>query len=233
MNSQEKIEKLLNYLEINSKEFSERLGYDRPQIIYDIQKGKTKRISETLANKIISVFPNIRKAWLLADDGEMLTNTEEICIDSGKKERILLAYDYLRSKGFIHTQSDLAEKMQSNKVNVSRAMAGNERYLTDKFLKRLNNSFGGVFNEDWLLYGDGEMLDSNPIHTSIGNTEHSSESILLQIIEQKEAIIRDKDKQIMQLSETIGMLKQQIIALQAEMGKIASTASKEKTANAG
>ena len=233
MNSQEKIEKLLNYLEINSKEFSERLGYDRPQIIYDIQKGKTKRISETLANKIISVFPNIRKAWLLADDGEMLTNTEEICIDSGKKERILLAYDYLRSKGFIHTQSDLAEKMQSNKVNVSRAMAGNERYLTDKFLKRLNNSFGGVFNEDWLLYGDGEMLNSNPIYTNVGNTNHNSESILLQIIEQKEAIIRDKDKQIMQLSETIGMLKQQIIALQAEMGKIASTASKEKTANAG
>lgn len=233
MNSQEKIEKLLNYLEINSKEFSERLGYDRPQIIYDIQKGKTKRISETLANKIISVFPNIRKAWLLADDGEMLTNTEEICIDSGKKERILLAYDYLRSKGFIHTQSDLAEKMQSNKVNVSRAMAGNERYLTDKFLKRLNNSFGGVFNEEWLLYGDGEMLNSNPIYTNVGNTNHNSESILLQIIEQKEATIRDKDKEIMQLSETIGMLKQQIIALQAEMGKIASTASKEKTANAG
>lgn len=233
MNSQEKIEKLLNYLEINSKEFSERLGYDRPQIIYDIQKGKTKRISETLANKIISVFPNIRKAWLLADDGEMLTNTEEICIDSGKKERILLAYNYLRSKGLIHTQSDLAEKMQSNKVNVSRAMAGNERYLTDKFLKRLNNSFGGVFNEEWLLYGDGEMLNSNPIYTNVGNTNHNSESILLQIIEQKEATIRDKDKEIMQLSETIGMLKQQIIALQAEMGKIASTASKEKTANAG
>lgn len=233
MNSQEKIEKLLNYLEINSKEFSERLGYDRPQIIYDIQKGKTKRISETLANKIISVFPNIRKAWLLADDGEMLMNTEETRIDSGKKERILLAYNYLRSKGFIHTQSDLAEKMQSNKVNVSRAMAGNERYLTDKFLKRLNNSFGGVFNEEWLLYGDGEMLNSNPIYTNVGNTNHNSECILLQIIEQKEATIRDKDKEIMQLSETIGMLKQQIIALQAEMGKIASTASKEKTANAG
>lgn len=150
-----------------------------------------------------------------------------------KKDRILLAFDYLRSKGLIHTQLDLAEKMMSDKNTISRALKGNERYLTDKFLKRLNNSFGGVFNEEWLLYGDGEMLNSNPIYTNVGNTNHNSESILLQIIEQKEATIRDKDKEIMQLSETIGMLKQQIIALQAEMGKIASTASKEKTANAG
>lgn len=150
-----------------------------------------------------------------------------------KKDRILLAFDYLRSKGLIHTQLDLAEKMMSDKNTISRALKGNERYLTDKFLKRLNNSFGGVFNEEWLLDGDGEMLNSNPMHTNVGNTEHNSESILLQIIEQKEAIIRDKDKQIMQLSETIGMLKQQIITLQTEMGKIASSVSKEETANAG
>ena len=72
MTAQEKIEQLLIYLNINAKVFSEELGYMRPQIIYDIQKGKTKRISEELANKIVSVFPDVSKSWLLAGEGEML-----------------------------------------------------------------------------------------------------------------------------------------------------------------
>lgn len=72
MTAQEKIEKILMYLNINAKVFSEDLGYVRPQIIYDIQKGKTKRISEELASKIVSVFPDISKSWLLADEGDML-----------------------------------------------------------------------------------------------------------------------------------------------------------------
>lgn len=72
MNASEKIEKLLEYLEINAKVLSEKLGYERPQIIYDIQKGKTKRISEDLACKITSVYSEVSKSWLLADEGEML-----------------------------------------------------------------------------------------------------------------------------------------------------------------
>lgn len=72
MNASDKIEKLLEYLEINAKVLSEKLGYERPQIIYDIQKGKTKRISEDLACKITSVFSEVSKSWLLADEGEMI-----------------------------------------------------------------------------------------------------------------------------------------------------------------
>lgn len=75
MKADKKIEEMLEYLNINAKAFSEKLGYERPQIIYDIQKGKTKRISEDLAVKITSVFPMIRKSWLLADEGEMLLDT--------------------------------------------------------------------------------------------------------------------------------------------------------------
>lgn len=72
MKADKKIEELLAYLNINAKAFSEKLGYERPQIIYDILKGKTKRISEDLAIKITSVFPMIRKSWLLADEGSMI-----------------------------------------------------------------------------------------------------------------------------------------------------------------
>lgn len=72
MSADKKIEALLEYLKLNAKAFSERLGYERPQIIYDIQKGKTKRISDDLANKITSVFPQVSKSWLLADEGDMI-----------------------------------------------------------------------------------------------------------------------------------------------------------------
>lgn len=78
MTASEKIYSILNHLNINAKSFAERLGYDRPQIIYDIQKGKTKRISSDLAIKIISVFPDINRSWLLADEGEMLKKKEEL-----------------------------------------------------------------------------------------------------------------------------------------------------------
>lgn len=70
------IEQILNYLGINAKKFSEALGYERPQLIYDIQKGKTTTISASLANKIESVFPQIDKAWLLTGEGEMLKGKE-------------------------------------------------------------------------------------------------------------------------------------------------------------
>lgn len=76
MNADKKIEEILKFLNINAKVFSENLGYERPQIIYDILKGKTKRISEDLSIKIVSVYPNINKVWLLTGEGEMLNSAQ-------------------------------------------------------------------------------------------------------------------------------------------------------------
>ncbi|MBO7324584.1 MAG: hypothetical protein J6U57_04065 [Bacteroidales bacterium] len=63
---------LLQHLKMNAVSFSKSIGKERPQLVYDILKGKTKNISHTLANQIISVFPEIRKPWLIAGDGPML-----------------------------------------------------------------------------------------------------------------------------------------------------------------
>lgn len=75
-----------------------------------------------------------------------------------KNERLKKAYEYLRSKGFVHTQKELAEKMDASQSNVSSAFNGVESVLTDKFLLRFNNAFDNKFNTDWLLIGKGEML---------------------------------------------------------------------------
>lgn len=66
------LESILNHLNMRPKAFSDAIGNEKPQAIYDIQKGKTKNISESMAIKIISVFPEFNKSWLMSGDGEML-----------------------------------------------------------------------------------------------------------------------------------------------------------------
>lgn len=75
-----------------------------------------------------------------------------------RKERFNEAYTFLKNRGVIHTQKDLSEKMGASPSNVSSALKGVESVLTNKFLTRFNESFGGVFNTSWLLDGAGSML---------------------------------------------------------------------------
>ena len=69
------LDKLLNYTGLNVNQFSEKIGLQRPQALYDIQKGKTRSISANMASRIVSVFPVISKSWLLTGEGEMLKNS--------------------------------------------------------------------------------------------------------------------------------------------------------------
>lgn len=72
----EVILKLLDYSQLNINQFSEKIGKKRAQALYDIVSGKTKRISDKLANQIISEFPEINKTWLLTGEGDMLKNID-------------------------------------------------------------------------------------------------------------------------------------------------------------
>ena len=79
-----------------------------------------------------------------------------------KIDRINKIVSYLIGKGLISRQSpqkEIAEKIESNSTNVSYALNGNTRYLTDSFLKRTNKAFGNIFSESWLLTGEGNMLN--------------------------------------------------------------------------
>lgn len=82
-----------------------------------------------------------------------------------KKERLKAAYQYLKNIGEVHTQQDVANIMHKNKANISAAFNGNSRFLTDNFLKDFNSIFGNIFSTEWLLTGEGEMLNNG--NTSI------------------------------------------------------------------
>lgn len=72
MNPAERIDAVLKHTRMNVKSLSERLGYARPQGLYDVASGRTKTISQDLARKISTAFPEISQAWLLSGEGEML-----------------------------------------------------------------------------------------------------------------------------------------------------------------
>ena len=89
------------------------------------------------------------------------------------------ARNYLIFKGIISNQQDIANKMNVSKSNISRALNGDEKYLTEKFLIRFNNAFENVFNINWLLTGEGEML--NTINHSNNEASLIDEPIILRV----------------------------------------------------
>lgn len=59
---------------INSANFARIIGKN-PTYVNDVKKGKTKRISDEIADKIIEQWPELSKIWLLTGKGDMLNNT--------------------------------------------------------------------------------------------------------------------------------------------------------------
>lgn len=75
MNGSDIINSVLKYTRLTPSVFAKKLGEKRPQRIYDIQNGKTKKLSPEIADKIVSVFPAINRTWLLTGEGDMLNES--------------------------------------------------------------------------------------------------------------------------------------------------------------
>ena len=80
-----------------------------------------------------------------------------------KRERVKAAYEYLKSIGKIVTQKDVAELMNMRNESVSKAFTGNEKYLTNKFIYKFNQSFNNIFSINWLLEGKGDMMNNQGV----------------------------------------------------------------------
>lgn len=86
-----------------------------------------------------------------------------------RKEQLGIIYDYLRSKGIVHTKKEFAQVLDMNYSSISNAFGGNEKCLTESlFVSRIGSTFSDIFNKEWLKTGDGPMLKSDGISISIG-----------------------------------------------------------------
>ena len=75
-----------------------------------------------------------------------------------KQERLHEVYNHLRSYFGIHTQIDFAESIRITHPALSSAMNGNEAYLTKNLFQKICAAYPGVFNLNYLLNGEGELL---------------------------------------------------------------------------
>lgn len=87
-----------------------------------------------------------------------------------RKDRLQTAFEFLRNQGKVHTQKDVARIMQTTEPNISAALKGSERVLTDKFLRRFNTAFNSIFSDNWLISGEGEMLQPAQNMGNISNS---------------------------------------------------------------
>ena len=112
--------------------------------------------------RIKEAIPGVSMPWLLSGEGDML-------VETGSISPLREAYEFLRSMRIVRTQTDVAVKTGYNKSAVSHALHGTEGYVTNRFVAAFNEAFGGLFNEVYLLRGEGTLL-SDP-ESSISERE--------------------------------------------------------------
>ena len=124
-------------------------------------------------------------------------------MSKSKQERFKEAYEYVRYHNGVHTQSALADILNMTRPAISAAMNGNEAYLTDNLFKRICAAFQGVFNLDYLLTCEGELL---------ANSEQKDGDVtvdgdyMAKYIASLEKQVKDKDQQIADLRRDIQLL---------------------------
>ena len=75
-----------------------------------------------------------------------------------RKDRLNEVYEHLRNHFGIHTKTQFAAVLKITQPALSSAMNGIEAYLTDNLFKRICAEYQGVFNLDYLLTGNGQLL---------------------------------------------------------------------------
>lgn len=131
-----------------------------------------------------------------------------------RQKRLKEVYEHLRANFGIHTQEDFANSLHKSRNAITLALNGNEKYLTDKLFKSICEAYPGVFNLEYLLTGEGEMLisrktdDVEPVESSV------SFDPMKELVNELRERIADKDKQIAMLNQYIDDLRRQVYAFQ-------------------
>ena len=75
-----------------------------------------------------------------------------------RQKRLMEVYEHLRRYFGIHTKTGFAEAIEYGRTSMSAAMNGDEKYLTDSLFKNICDTYKGVFDLNYLLTGEGQLL---------------------------------------------------------------------------
>ena len=156
-----------------------------------------------------------------------------------KQDRLCEVYDYLRAKKGIHTQVGFAEALHITRPAISAAMNGNEAYLTKNLFQKICAAFPGIFNLDYLLTGQGELLlasdspepsttkdsasaDVDFYHKALDNYSKMVAD-LRKDIEYYQQLVLDKDSTLMENNEQVISMRSQVVKLETELEHMKTT----------
>ena len=125
-----------------------------------------------------------------------------------RKDRLNEVYEHLRNHFGIHTKTQFASVLKITQPALSSAINGNEAYLTDNLFKRICAAYQGVFNLDYLLTGDGELLtpEEDVKSSELANTE-SNQTVIDNLIEMLSRTIRESDDLRVELKQQLAEVR--------------------------
>lgn len=128
-----------------------------------------------------------------------------------KYERFQEAYEYLKSHGAFHSKTELAELLGRTRAHVSGAYHGKEPFFNDSFLRSFCQKFPEI-NQDWLLYGNGEMVENEQAAEPMPeyNAIPKWADALIQIVTEQVKANEDMRRELRQSLEEVASLKQEL-----------------------
>lgn len=129
-----------------------------------------------------------------------------------RQKRLIEVYEYLRRYFGIHTKTGFAEALKYGRTSMSAALNGDESYLTDNLFKNICEAYPGVFNLDYLLNGQGDLLT----HEQDARDSMADEDYQPTITEQAANIIDLYAGLIKEIESLRAQLKTELDALRKE-----------------
>ena len=88
MEVKDRIKAILEYYHLSVNEFVTQTRVKTGQAVYDLLSGKTKSISQSMEDKILSCFQDINRAWLLTGEGEMIKTSVQQMLNGDNNTQI-------------------------------------------------------------------------------------------------------------------------------------------------
>lgn len=151
-----------------------------------------------------------------------------------KQERLIEVYEYARAHCGVHTKSEMAIRLHITQPAFSYAINGNEAYLTKNLFQKVCAAFPGIFNLDYLLTGQGELLmpagaqpepttpkpsasvDVDFYHKALENYSNMVAD-LRKDKEYFQQLVLDKDSALMENNEQVVAMRTHIAKLETEL----------------
>ena len=157
-----------------------------------------------------------------------------------KQERLIEVYEYARAHCGVHTKSEMAIRLHITQPAFSYAINGNEAYLTKNLFQKVCAAFPGIFNLDYLLTGQGDLLLESNVQSEPSTTKkpasvdadfyHDALNLNAKVIEDMrkdleyfKSSLLDKDSTIQESNEQVVTMRTQLVKLQTELDHIKNT----------